>query len=228
LWLGWDLPSAIGTSLLYVTAVGLTGALGHLRVQNVDKAFVAWTAVPAIAGAQVGAVLSGLLPLWSLDCAFVALLLYAAREMHQPESAESSGRRSVVVDMSLGALVGVLSGVLGVGGGVLLVPAQIGWLATPIKRAIGNSLAVVVLTGLSGIAAHTARGHVAWIAGTWLVAGGVVGLQIGLWLFGRLPTRRLRDVFVGFLGLLAIYMGIKAFGALPWHLAKWGAALLVS
>lgn len=218
LWLGWDLPGAIGTSLLYVTVIGLAGALAHLRQQNLDLRFLCASAVPALAGAQLGARALAYLPVWLLDGAFALLLVYAAWELGVrrggPEREAPASPRWQGAS-ALGLVVGVLSGALGVGGGVLLVPGQTRWLDVPLVRAVGNSLAVVVLAGVSGVAAHLTLGNVSWHGGACLALGGLFGLVAGLRGLRALPVPVLRRCFMSFLALLAFYMAAKGFGVSP-------------
>jgi uncharacterized membrane protein YfcA len=215
--LAWQMPEAIGTSLLYVTVVGAVGAIHHGRKRNIDAKIVVWSALPAIAGAQAGAWLSERLPFWSLDLSFAILLLFAAGQLASSHLEPVTGTPSKGRIVGLGAMVGVLSGVLGVGGGVLLVPGQTRWLGIPLVRAIGNSLAIVILTGVSGVVAHVMRGHVVWQPGLVLIVGGILGLQVGLAVLHRITTGALKRLFVIFLALLAFYMSVKAFGAAPFH-----------
>lgn len=208
--MGWELPRAVGTSLFYVTVVGVAGAISHTRRGNVDRRLVLMMALPAVVGAQGGALLADWLPVSVQDVAFGVLLLYAAFELGNPKADQPSDAPPAAVPTAgLGLLVGVLSGMLGVGGGVLLVPAQTRWLRVGLVRAIGNSLAVVVLTGLSGVAAHLYRGHVDGMAGLLLIAGGLVGVRIGLVLLSKLPVPVLKRAFMGFLVLLSFYMAAK-------------------
>lgn len=207
---GWPAADAIGTSLAYVTAVGVAGALGHAKAGNVAPRVVAAAALPAMLAAQAGAYLTALAPGRLLDGAFAVLLAYAAAELGwAPKTAGDQAPPSLPAIGALGGMVGGLSGLLGVGGGVLLVPGQVRWLRLPLLQAIGNSLAIVVLTGASGVVGHLLRGHVRLPGAGWLVVGGLAGVQLGLRALRRVPATRLRLGFTAFLGLLAIYMAVR-------------------
>ena len=207
---GWTMPAAVGTSLVFVTVMGLAGSISHMRRGDVDWPVVRAAGVPAVLGAQLGALGSAGLPGWLLRAAFAAVLAYAAVALLRPAPATSEGEASVMASAGLGGAVGVLSGLLGVGGGVLLVPFQCRWLGIPLKRAIANSMALVVLTGLAGVAGHLAMGHLDPAAGAWLVVGGLVGVRLGLWLLRWLPAEGLKRWFAAFMAVLAVAMAVSA------------------
>jgi uncharacterized membrane protein YfcA len=216
--IGWPMPQAVGTSLLYVTLLGIGGSLAHLKKGNLDLRLVLAMALPAILGAQLGALGTSWLPASLLQLVFAGCTLFAAGQM---ASRRAEGAAEGTPDRPrwgaaglLGLTVGVLSGLLGVGGGLFLVPGQVRWLGVPLKRAIGNSLAAIVLTGASGVEGHLMLHHVQLQAGAWLVAGGLVGLQGGLWMLERFHPTRLRRAFVAFLAAVALSMGVLGVHAL--------------
>ena len=93
------------------------------------------------------------------------------------------------------ALIGLLSGMLGITGGILKLPIMVLLCGVPMDIAVGTSTAMVALTALSGLAGHVLHGPVAWgTAGTFAaaaLAGGFVGSRVSL----RLDRRRLRRIF---------------------------------
>lgn len=115
----------------------------------------------------------------------------------------------------LGAAAGTVAGLLGVGGGVIVVPGLAFLLATdgvPADRlmqvAVGTSLATIVATSLSSIRAHHRRGAVRWPIVARLTPGIVAGAAAGAVIADRLPTRGLAIVFGTFLVLVAIRLAL--------------------
>lgn len=205
---GWDLTQAIGTSLFYVVAMGLGGAVSHYREGNLDGRFVLRFLIPAVLGAQVGAQLAVLFPEAGLSIAFsvfLAALAYSMRGTSQVEPRDTADAPWGPV-LGVGGVMGVLSGLFGVGGGVLFVPAQVKLFGVPIKRAVGNSMLLVLLVGLSAVAAHAWLGTVAWREGAALIAGGFVGLRGGLLVLNRVSSASLRGYLVWLLAAMAVYM----------------------
>jgi hypothetical protein len=206
--IGWPMPIAIGTSLFYVCVVSVAGAIAHYRRGNLDLRLVGLLSAPMVLGTLIGAYLTHLTPVRWLDLAFALVVGYAGWQLLHGQSAiaEAAPSGGAGRAAGLGGTVGLLSGLLGVGGGVLLVPGQMHWLGVPLKRAIGNSLAAVVLTGASGALTHFALGHLDWRGGVWLIAGGMAGMRVGLRLLKRVVSERLRLWFAGMLFALALVM----------------------
>lgn len=97
-----------------------------------------------------------------------------------------------------GLAAGFLSGLFGVGGGLVIVPALMSVLGMSQRRAAATSLAAIVLTAAVGTSSYALRGEVSLVAAVLLVLGSLVGAQIGTWLLRRLPARVLPWIFVAF------------------------------
>ncbi|MCP2032343.1 putative membrane protein YfcA [Okibacterium sp. HSC-33S16] len=99
----------------------------------------------------------------------------------------------------IGLAAGFLSGLFGVGGGILIVPALVILLALDQRIAAGTSLAAIVPMATVGVLSYALGGSVDWIVALLLVIGSVVGAQIGSALLARIPRRVLSWFFIGFL-----------------------------
>jgi uncharacterized protein len=198
-----------------VVAMGLGGALSHYRRRNLDVGFVAKFLLPAMAGAPLGAQLVVRFPQPALAVAFSAFLGFLAWHMRQatPPEPDAAAQASWGRIIGVGGVVGLLSGLFGVGGGVLFVPAQVKLFGVDLTRAVGNSTFLVLLVGLSGLAAHAGLGTVAWREGGAAIAGGLVGLRLGLWWLRRLSPASLRRYMVWFLGIMSVYMLVRGIWA---------------
>ncbi len=116
--------------------------------------------------------------------------------------------------LSLGAVAGVLAGMMGIGGGIIMVPAlffvfQMQGFSEQIlmHMAVGSSLATVVFTALSSTRSHHRRGAVLWPVFRWLTPGIIVGALLGASLAKYLPTDVMRICFGIFELLVAIQIG---------------------
>lgn len=138
----------------------------------------------------------------------------------------------------LGAVAGTVAGLLGVGGGIIVVPGLAFLLAgqtVPDDRlmqvAVGTSLATIVVTSLSSIRAHHARGAVRWPIIVRLTPGIVFGAALGALIADQLPTRQLAMLFGAFLVAVAIRLALPGQPAphrkLPGtsRLTAWGAGI---
>ncbi len=115
--------------------------------------------------------------------------------------------------LGIGGVVGFLSGVFGVGGGFLMTPLLM-FIGIPPAVAVGTQASQILASSLSGVMAQMRRGNVDFRMGMVLVAGGLVGALLGVWLFGLL--RRLGHIdlaislaYVLFLGTVGILMLIE-------------------
>lgn len=104
----------------------------------------------------------------------------------------------------IGLLGGVASGLFGVGGGIVMVPAMIYFLTMDIKLAVGTSLAVIIPTALTGMLKHYQLGQVDWRVALSLIPMAVVGGYLGAWLTSSLSSANLKRMFGGFLVLVGI------------------------
>ena len=112
--------------------------------------------------------------------------------------------------LGLGGIVGILSGMFGVGGGFVIVPALVLFTAMPIKKAVATSLLVIVLVSVSGVASHFAAGREISLEVTGLfVLGGVIGMSLGGLVSKRLSAPILQKVFATGIVAVAIFIVSK-------------------
>lgn len=210
---GLSPTNAAAYSLFLVGTTSVVGAVGAYRRDQLVLGSAVGFAIPAIAVAfLVRALLIPRLPeqiagvgtervLLSL---FALVMVAAATAMLRPKSsppAPASPARAWVV----GALVGLLAGLLGAGGGFLIVPSLVAVLGIEMRKAIGTSLAIIALQSLSGFTGDVLGGRsIQW---AWLlamtgvaIAGIIAGAQIG----ARVKTARLRSGF----GWLILVLGV--------------------
>ncbi|MBW4654513.1 MAG: sulfite exporter TauE/SafE family protein [Kaiparowitsia implicata GSE-PSE-MK54-09C] len=139
----------------------------------------------------------------------------AAAETLPPSPPLSQPVFALLPVAQIGLLAGLLSGLFGVGGGVVMVPLQMLMLGERIKSAVRTSLGAIVAIAISALAQHAWNGNVLWIPGIALGLGGVVGAQLGTRILPKLPDSSVNTLFRGFLIVLSIYMvlrGIRLLG----------------
>lgn len=108
-------------------------------------------------------------------------------------------RRTGWAAAAVGAAAGALSGLFGVGGGILIVPGLVLLLGMSQRRAHATSLAAIVPIAAAGAAGYALAGAVDWLAAALLTAGGALGAVVGTHALRRIPERGLRIIFAGFL-----------------------------
>ena len=97
--------------------------------------------------------------------------------------------------LAVGLGVGLLTGLIGIGGGFLIVPALVILGRVPMKAAVGTSLLVIALNSTSGYLGHVGREIVPWGFVVRFTAGAVVGILAGTALVHHIPTRQLKRAF---------------------------------
>lgn len=112
----------------------------------------------------------------------------------------------MLVQLIYAALIGLFggfaSGLFGVGGGIVMVPAMVYFLTMDIKLAVGTSLAVIIPTAAMGVAKHYHLGNVDWRVAASLAPTAICGGYLGAWLTSQISSANLKRAFGGFLVLV--------------------------
>jgi uncharacterized membrane protein YfcA len=124
------------------------------------------------------------------------------------------GRPTTVRLAAVGTLAGLLSGLLGIGGGTVMVPGFTQIAGLPLKRAIATSLACVGIFAVPGTITHALVGNIDWRFALLLTVGMIPGARLGAALTVRADDRRLHVVVGAFLGVTAIVYAAGEFAAL--------------
>lgn len=112
----------------------------------------------------------------------------------------------VGLGLVIGAVAGVLSGYIGVGGGFLMVPLFMQLLGTPMKLTSGTSLIAVMILAIPGTVTNAMMGNIDWIAGIFVAVGAIPGAMFGSRMISKVPEFQLRILFGGFLIVAAILL----------------------
>jgi uncharacterized membrane protein YfcA len=151
---------AFGTSLAVIIPTMISGALAHHTRGAVDWHAALPMGVAAIFGGLAGGILASGLSGGVLRLFFaVFILIMAARMIWQIHArAECEPRGSLVLYLLIGFLIGILSGLTGLGGGALLVPVLVLLLGYPIHRAVGTSSACLIFSSCGAVTAYILTG----------------------------------------------------------------------
>ncbi|HEY9605445.1 MAG TPA: sulfite exporter TauE/SafE family protein [Allocoleopsis sp.] len=213
--LGAEPIQATATSNLAIVVVTLSGSWQNWQMGFLKFKKVFYLALPALATAQMGVCLAHQFPSHILLFCFGVLLstnfyLIGLKKqlLRQGDPIPDKERRASVMATILGtgSLAGLLAGLLGVSGGVILVPMQILLLGEPIKVAIQTSLAVSVIATLSACVGHAWDGNILWVDGLTLGIGGVLGAAIGTRWLPYLPDAIVTFSFRILLALMSTYI----------------------
>lgn len=206
---------AIAGSLAIVGGVALAGAIPWTIKREVDWRSVVWFGIPGMAGTWLGAAVSPWIPGPVQLFLFALVMLMAAWMMFRPAKVRPEGyvhvprSRTLIILDGLG--VGVLTGLVGVGGGFLILPALVLLGGLAMHRAIGTSLWIIALKSFSGFAKYVSVLGAAGMVLDWRLIGiftavGAGGSLVGQQLAGRLPQQKLRKMFSVFLVLMGLFI----------------------
>ncbi|WP_292366866.1 MULTISPECIES: sulfite exporter TauE/SafE family protein [unclassified Methanoculleus] len=214
-YLGYPVPIAIGTTLFAVIFTAISGGYGHLIRKNLDVKTTLWLGgfgiIGVIAGSYAFNLLSDQTALLGLILGIAFLLPavrmilegVAHRKKSQPEGnviPGSEGRKGL-----FGFVVGILTGLVGLGGGYALVPGLIYLFNAPVYVTMGTSLATMIPLAVVGGGIKLAEGYVAIGAALILAAGTIVGAQLGAAVIKKFHPATLKLIF----GVYFLYVSVK-------------------
>ncbi|HEX6631888.1 MAG TPA: sulfite exporter TauE/SafE family protein [Gemmatimonadaceae bacterium] len=219
--LGFAAKPAIAMSLPVVGVTSLVGAALHWRLGNVRVGTALTFGLVAMVGAFAGARLAVFVSGTAQLALLAVVMLAAAGSMLRGRRGDASGavpveppRLALLLPVALG--VGALTGLVGIGGGFLVVPALVLLARVPMRQAIGTSLLVIAMNSASGFAGYLGTVEIDWgfLAGFTVIA--VLGALAGSALTARVSQAALRRVFAVFLlvmGGFVLYQNRGAFGS---------------
>ena len=194
--------------------VGVTAAVGAVRHRQggAVRLRAALTFAPgAVAGTLLGTRLAALVSGRAQLVLFALVMGAAAAAMLRPPRALTTAHpaggpphlRDALRALPAGLGVGVLTGLVGVGGGFLIVPALVLLLGLPMHQAVGTSLAVIAINSAAGVAGYLGRVPLDWAVMAGFTALAIAGVLAGAALAPRVPAARLRRGFALFLIVMA-------------------------
>lgn len=205
--LGVDPKTAIVMSLPIVGGAAAVGVVGHWRNRNVDFRVAIPFGMAAMAGAFGGAKLAHFLSGSAQLVLLATVMLAAAASMYRnaklPEPAVGEPRHLGPLVLVVGAFTGVLTGLVGIGGGFLLVPALVVLAGVPMRMAVGTSLFVIALNTIAGYAGYHGSVVVPWATVAWFAGATAIGIVIGTSLISRVPQASLKRAFALLLVVVA-------------------------
>ncbi len=205
-----DQKRAQATSLAVLVFTALAAAITYRAAGPVDLGLAALLAVGAIAGVRLGALTSAKVPAAALRRGFGALAILVGVRLllpHLPEGAWLAlpGVAGMAVEIAVGFVVGWLAGMLGVGGGVILVPILTLLFGLPQIEAQGVSLFMIVPTSIVGAWTQLRLGAVEKRIVLPIAVASVVAAVLASMIANQLPAELLRRLF----GLLLLFIGAR-------------------
>ena len=227
--LGVAAKPAIAMSLPVVGLTSLVGAAAHWRLGNVRLPTAALFGGLAMGGAFVGARLSVFLDGDTQLLLLAVVMLVAAVAMLRSRSDDGRERREETLPTRwtllapVAVAVGILTGIVGVGGGFLIVPALVLLARVPMRQAVGTSLLVIALNSAAGFGGYIGTIDLDWAFLARFTAVTIAGALVGTAMASRVPVTALRRAFAVFLlvvGGVVLYRNRAALGTTPTEPAR--------
>jgi uncharacterized protein len=224
--LGLPALLAVGTTLPSILPSAVSGTARYVREDLVDWRVVKWTAPAGVVSAVGGSLLSRVIPgeghvlmiMTALLLGFTAYRMaktpkaagpaepppVANGVIAKPSGPPERGKDTPPVLAGVGVAAGLLSGLLGIGGGVIMVPGFTEVAGIPLKTAIATSLACVGLFAVPGTITHALLGGIDWRFAVLVAIGVIPGARLGAAAAIKATDTRLRLAVAGFLGIVAV------------------------
>jgi uncharacterized membrane protein YfcA len=217
---GLTLAAAVPTSLLVVGISSATALLPRLRAGLVQWRIAGIVGGTGAAAAFAGAAVNRLLDPRFVLVGFAALMITAGLRMLR-DTDDSGGdcalpggginwRGCLPKSIAAGLAVGFLTGLFGVGGGFLIIPALILLLGLTMPTAVATSLLIIVINSAAGFAAHAGEAPIDYGITAAFIAAAITGSLAAARIANRLPTRRLQRGFAYLVFAVAAFVAIQA------------------
>ncbi len=185
--LGFPLTTAVSASLFLNGIAALSAAITYYRKKMIDVKTAVPLLVSSSLAAPFGAMLTSLIDVRVFSGVLAGVIFFAAIRMIFSGNAEREAtalnkKHRILGGTGIGIAVGVMAGLLGIGGGVFIVPLLIYVLKMPAKPAAATSIFIVVFSSFSGFVAHISLADTDWrfilLAAVFSFAGGQFGSRI--------------------------------------------------
>jgi len=214
---GWSIQEAVAASLVIIVFSSLSGTIRNARSNDPVNWRVAGLLSLSVAPSSlIGVLISRVSPEVVVEVAFATLLLALAYPTARGGGGYNSDRHIALPLVFLaGIFVGTVAGLVGVGGGVVMVPLMVLGMGLTTKQAVSTSLAVIMFTGIVGAAGYIATGFrdpQQLLSLPPLILGSVIGAPIGVRIRDWLPENAVRTGFGVFMVIVALRLFGKALG----------------
>lgn len=214
---GMETKAAIAASLFVVGVTSAVGVIAHARAGRIQWRTGVLFGAAGMVGAFAGGRAAAYIPAQILMIAFAAMMVATAVAMLRGRRGGAApARRELPIGKVLGegVVVGVVTGIVGAGGGFLVVPALVLLGGLAMEVAVGTSLVVIAMKSFAGLAGHLGHVAVDWPITLAVTGAAVVGSIAGGALAGRIPPDVLRRGFGVFVLAMAAFILGKQLGVL--------------
>lgn len=205
--------TAISMSLAVVGATSLVGGIRYWQKNQVDLRVAFIFGIVAMLGAYIGARLAYYFTDTAQMILFAFTMLAASyfmftnknSSLEESPNAEEKAQSFIVLGLE-GMFVGILSGLVGVGGGFLIVPALVIFGKLPMKQAVGTSLIIISMKSVTGFMGYLGQTTIPWKFMTIFTVAAIVGIFIGSYCVKFISQQMLKKSFAVFVFLMGLFV----------------------
>ena len=212
--LGFDQKLASGTSLAAIVPTATVGVISYAIHGSVDVVVALILAAGSVVGAQIGSWLLARLSQNAIRWGFVAFLIVVIVMLFVVVPSRDAEFEftvlSVIGLIIVGLLTGTIAGLIGVGGGVIVVPVLMFVFGTSDLMAKGTSLLMMIPTAISGTIGNLKRGNVDLLAAALIGGAACTTTALGAWFATLLDPAAANILFAVFLAFIAVQMALRA------------------
>ncbi|TRY33305.1 sulfite exporter TauE/SafE family protein [Aliiglaciecola sp. M165] len=208
-----DLPEkqAIAHALLIVPFISIFGAYQGWRAKRLDWRILFWFAIASIPAAMVSARLGLILPMGFQSLILIALLVVAAFKMWRPQQSIRAQHGSSMRLLLIGGISGAVTGMVGIGGGFLIVPALTLFAGVAMQTAVAISLVMIVFNGLAAfisLQVAPVSPVISWQVVGIISAIGALAVVVAGFIANKLDPQIIKRLFASVLLLVALLMSL--------------------
>ena len=204
---GLPVREAVAVSLVSILATSLAGSARYLKRGWIDTRLAVTLVLATTLGAIAGGLLAAVLVERVVAAVFTVVLLYTATDAvrgsaraPETEPIVFHGRpvyrvRNLELGLGVSGVAGVLSGLLGIGGGAIQVPIMAAYMRVPFKIAVATSSMMLGVTAAASAVVYYGRGDILRDVTGWVCLGALLGAPVGTWLAQRMPALLVRRTF---------------------------------
>lgn len=208
--LGFGVKEAIGISVMQMVAGSLMAAWMHQKKKTYDISDIKYFGFGGFVGAIVGAILVKVMDELFLGWAFLAIVAFTivrlALSSPVPKRPEFVNRPLYAV---IGSGIGVFSGMLGLGGAILMTPILVTFLGFELKKASAIGFFFVIFTSISSFMTFGFLGMLPWEAGIIMAISSLFGIGLGIFLVSKVQLKHYKRVLVLFYSIIFSLMAYK-------------------
>lgn len=210
LYLGFGIKEAIGISIMQMVAGSLMAAWLHQKNKTYEIREVKYFGFGGIVGAAIGAVLVKVLQSSFLEWLFLGIVAFTLGRLALSNPVPT---RSEVINRPLYSLIGggigIFSGMLGVGGSILMTPILVSFMGFPLKKASAVGLFFVMFTSVSAFVTMISLGLINLHAGLIMALASLIGIKMGIWLVDKTHHTNYKRILVVFYIMIFIITAYK-------------------